>query len=178
MERRPTRQNFYLWSDPRTATATSGNYLDRDTDLPPSKKLGKISRGGPPTVHLASKTRKNPRNNLSVRINEFGTICFFHKREKKRSKYILHSTDTSAVLSRMNAKRFTILFPQPVMYRQSIFRSLEIETTTLETGVRVAKRYRGREMSKCNRGKCMCIPLPRFDSISSLKPFIGINVFV
>lgn len=133
MERRPTRQNFYLWSDPRTATATSGNYLDRDTDLPPSKKLGKISRGGPPTVHLASKTRKNPRNNLSVRINEFGTICFFHKREKKRSKYILHSTDTSAVLSRMNAKRFTILFPQSVMYRQSIFRSLEIETTTLET---------------------------------------------
>lgn len=78
----------------------------------------------------------------------------------------------------MNAKRFTILFPQSVMYRQSIFRSLEIETTTLETGVRVAKRYRGREMSKCNRGKCMCIPLPRFDSISSLKPFIGINVFV
>lgn len=32
---KPTRQNLYLWSDPRTATATFGNYLDRDTDLPP-----------------------------------------------------------------------------------------------------------------------------------------------
>lgn len=32
---KPTRQNLYLWSDPRTVTATFGNYLDRDTDLPP-----------------------------------------------------------------------------------------------------------------------------------------------
>lgn len=48
--------------------ATSGNYLDRDTDLPPLNKLGKISRGGLPprsaTVQLVSKTRKNPRNDL------------------------------------------------------------------------------------------------------------------
>lgn len=176
MERRPTRQNFYLWSDPRTATATSGNYLDRDTDLPPSKKLGKISRGGPPTVHLASKTCKNPRNNLSVRINEFGTI-FFSTSVKKREVNIYCIRRTHLASRFIPHERKT--FPQPVMYRQSIFRSLEIETTTLETGVRVAKRYRGREMSKCNRGKCMCIPLPsRFDSISSLKPFIGINVFV
>lgn len=29
---------------PVTATATSGNYLDRDTDLPPREKFGKISR--------------------------------------------------------------------------------------------------------------------------------------
>lgn len=60
---KPTRQNLYLWSDPRTATATFGNYLDRDTDLPPrgTREIfsTKTYHNPPPTLPPCSTQARN-----------------------------------------------------------------------------------------------------------------------